>query len=128
MKAVAPPIGGTWSRVAVAAGATCGTTNTGRLFCWGRGGLLANGSTTSNSSPQLVFSSGAGLLAGGKSNFCAVQSSTDLYCWGIGVAAGNYYATMPMKALGLEGAIRASLLHYTSREDLERLLKALDPD
>jgi cysteine desulfurase family protein (TIGR01976 family) len=47
---------------------------------------------------------------------------------GVGVAAGNYYATMPMKALGLEGAIRASLLHYTSREDLERLLKALDPD
>jgi cysteine desulfurase family protein (TIGR01976 family) len=47
---------------------------------------------------------------------------------GVGVAAGNYYATMPMKALGLEGAIRASLLHYTSKEDLERLLKALDPD
>ena len=49
---------------------------------------------------------------------------------GVGVAAGHYYATMPMTALGLlpDGAIRASVAHYTTREDLERLLKALDPD
>jgi cysteine desulfurase family protein (TIGR01976 family) len=46
---------------------------------------------------------------------------------GIGVAAGHYYATMPMTALGLmpNGAIRASITHYSTQEDLERLVGAL---
>jgi cysteine desulfurase family protein (TIGR01976 family) len=46
---------------------------------------------------------------------------------GIGVAAGHYYATMPMTALGLmpNGAIRASIAHYSTHEDLERLMGAL---
>ncbi len=46
---------------------------------------------------------------------------------GVGVAAGHYYATMPMTALGLmpSGAVRASVLHYSTRQDLERLVGAL---
>jgi cysteine desulfurase family protein (TIGR01976 family) len=50
--------------------------------------------------------------------------------FGVGVAAGHYYATMPMKALGLypEGAVRASIAHYTTPEDLEKLLSGLTSD
>ncbi|NRD48393.1 cysteine desulfurase-like protein [Corallococcus exiguus] len=47
---------------------------------------------------------------------------------GVGVAAGHYYATMAADALGLmpDGAVRASLLHYNTAEDVGRLLAALD--
>lgn len=45
----------------------------------------------------------------------------------VGVAAGHYYATMPMTALGLmpAGAVRASIAHYNTRQDLERMFAAL---
>lgn len=47
---------------------------------------------------------------------------------GVGVAAGHYYATLSMQALGLmpEGAVRVSLLHYNSAEDVDRLMAGLD--
>lgn len=47
---------------------------------------------------------------------------------GVGVAAGHYYATLAAQALGLmpEGAVRASLLHYNTAEDVERLCAGLD--
>jgi cysteine desulfurase family protein (TIGR01976 family) len=44
---------------------------------------------------------------------------------GVGVAAGNYYATMPLAGLGVESAVRASVAHYSTRADLERLVGAL---
>lgn len=46
---------------------------------------------------------------------------------GVGIAAGHYYATMPMTALGLmpDGAARASIAHYNTRRDLERMVAAL---
>jgi selenocysteine lyase/cysteine desulfurase len=46
---------------------------------------------------------------------------------GVGVAAGHYYATMPMTALGLmpNGAVRVSVAHYNTKEDLEKLMGAL---
>jgi selenocysteine lyase/cysteine desulfurase len=46
-----------------------------------------------------------------------------LYVWD-----GNYYALEPMRALGLEGsggAVRAGFLHYTTEEEVDRLLGAL---
>ena len=46
-----------------------------------------------------------------------------LYVWD-----GNYYALEPMLALGLdpaEGAVRAGFLHYTTEEEVDRLLEAL---
>jgi cysteine desulfurase family protein (TIGR01976 family) len=47
---------------------------------------------------------------------------------GVGVAAGHYYATMPMTALGLypTGAIRASIAHYSSKADLDKMFDALE--
>jgi cysteine desulfurase family protein (TIGR01976 family) len=46
----------------------------------------------------------------------------DLYLWD-----GDYYALEPMKALGLEdgGAVRAGFLHYTTEDEVDRLLEAL---
>ncbi|QRK13681.1 cysteine desulfurase-like protein [Archangium violaceum] len=46
----------------------------------------------------------------------------------VGVAAGHYYATLAMQGLGLmpEGAVRVSLLHYNTLEDVDRLLAGLD--
>jgi cysteine desulfurase family protein (TIGR01976 family) len=47
---------------------------------------------------------------------------------GVAVAAGHYYATLAAQALGImpEGAVRASLLHYNTSEDIDRLVSALD--
>jgi cysteine desulfurase family protein (TIGR01976 family) len=47
----------------------------------------------------------------------------DLYVWD-----GNYYALEPMRALGIDdtgGAVRAGFLHYTTEEEVDRLLDAL---
>ncbi len=46
---------------------------------------------------------------------------------GIYVWDGNYYALEPMRALGLEdgGAVRVGFLHYTSEDEVDRLLEAL---
>jgi cysteine desulfurase family protein (TIGR01976 family) len=47
----------------------------------------------------------------------------NLYVWD-----GNYYALEPMRALGIHdsgGAVRAGFLHYTTEEEVDRLLEAL---
>ena len=46
----------------------------------------------------------------------------DIYVWD-----GDYYALEPMRALGLEdgGAVRAGFLHYTTEDEVDRLLEAL---
>jgi cysteine desulfurase family protein (TIGR01976 family) len=47
---------------------------------------------------------------------------------GIYVWDGDYYALEPMRALGLDrsgGAVRAGFLHYTTPEEVDRLLEAL---
>jgi cysteine desulfurase family protein (TIGR01976 family) len=54
-----------------------------------------------------------------------MQVASRLAAAGVGVAAGHYYATMPMAGLKVSGAIRASVAHYSSQEDLERLVGAL---
>ncbi|MBF5041963.1 cysteine desulfurase-like protein [Aggregicoccus sp. 17bor-14] len=46
----------------------------------------------------------------------------------IGVAAGHYYATLAMQALGRmpDGAVRASLLHYNTLDEVDALARALE--
>jgi cysteine desulfurase family protein (TIGR01976 family) len=46
---------------------------------------------------------------------------------GVAVAAGHYYSVLPMTALGLmpDGAVRASIAHYTTTDEVGRLLDAL---
>ncbi|ADO72416.1 cysteine desulfurase-like protein [Stigmatella aurantiaca] len=55
-------------------------------------------------------------------------AATHLGLNGVAVAAGHYYATLAAQALGLmpDGAVRASLLHYNTSEDLDRLFAGLD--
>lgn len=49
---------------------------------------------------------------------------------GVDAAAGHFYAVQPLRDLGLypEGVVRASVAHYTSREDVERLLAGVAAD
>ena len=45
-------------------------------------------------------------------------------CWG-----GDFYAVRPLQAMGVDldlGVLRMSLVHYTSADDVSRLIKALD--
>ncbi|OYU19737.1 MAG: nitrogen fixation protein NifS [Rhodobacteraceae bacterium PARR1] len=45
-------------------------------------------------------------------------------CW-----AGDFYAVRPLQAMGVDldkGVLRLSLVHYTSADDVSRLIKALD--
>ena len=47
----------------------------------------------------------------------------DIYVWD-----GDYYALEPIRALGLAetgGAVRAGFLHYTTEDEVDRLLEAL---
>jgi cysteine desulfurase family protein (TIGR01976 family) len=49
---------------------------------------------------------------------------------GIGVGVGNFYAYRLLQALGIDttdGMVRASFVHYTSPEDVARLIAALRP-
>ena len=71
-----------------------------------------------NRTPTFCFNV-AGL---GPREVAELLAERDLYVWD-----GHYYALEPMRALGLEpdGAVRAGFLHYTSEEEVDRLLEAL---
>ena len=52
-----------------------------------------------------------------------LMAERDLYVWD-----GDYYALEPIRALGLAdsgGAVRAGFLHYTTEDEVDRLLEAL---
>ncbi|GGN27979.1 cysteine desulfurase-like protein [Deinococcus daejeonensis] len=55
------------------------------------------------------------------------QTALRLTAAGVDVAAGHFYAAQPLKDLGLypQGVVRASIAHYTTLDDIERLLAAL---
>jgi selenocysteine lyase/cysteine desulfurase len=47
----------------------------------------------------------------------------------IGVGAGHFYAYRLLEALGINpahGVLRLSFVHYTTPEEVDRLIKALD--
>ena len=49
--------------------------------------------------------------------------------FGVMAGAGNFYAHRPMQALGIDpdkGVVRLSFVHYTSRDDINQMLTALD--
>jgi selenocysteine lyase/cysteine desulfurase len=55
--------------------------------------------------------------------------SADLAGQGINCWAGDFYAVRPLKAMGVDpdrGVLRLSMVHYTSAEDVSRLIAALD--
>ncbi len=55
------------------------------------------------------------------------QTTARLTAAGVSAAAGHFYAVMPVQKVGLypEGVVRVSIAHYTSAEDVQRLLAAL---
>jgi selenocysteine lyase/cysteine desulfurase len=47
----------------------------------------------------------------------------------LGVGVGNFYAYRLLKALGIDpddGAVRASFVHYTSKAEIDRLIRTLN--
>jgi selenocysteine lyase/cysteine desulfurase len=59
----------------------------------------------------------------------AQQVVEALAAHGILAAYGSFYAVRPMTAMGLDadhGAVRLSLVHYNTRDELDQLLEALD--
>ena len=47
----------------------------------------------------------------------------------LGVGTGHFYAYRLIKALGIDteqGALRVSFVHYTGKEEVDRLIAALD--
>lgn len=59
----------------------------------------------------------------------AVPVSETLATMGIGCWAGDFYAVRPLQAMGVDmskGVLRLSLVHYTSADDVTRLIGALD--
>jgi selenocysteine lyase/cysteine desulfurase len=54
----------------------------------------------------------------------AALADRGINCW-----AGNFYAVRPLTAMGIDlkrGVLRISMVHYTSAEDVARLITALD--
>ena len=73
---------------------------------------------TAGRTPTFCFN-----LAGEEPRAVAARlAERDIYVWD-----GDYYALEPIRALGLGegGAVRAGFLHYTSEEEVDRLLGAL---
>ncbi|MEE9195854.1 MAG: aminotransferase class V-fold PLP-dependent enzyme, partial [Alphaproteobacteria bacterium] len=47
----------------------------------------------------------------------------------VAIGAGHFYAYRLMEALGVDpgdGVVRASMVHYNSEEEVDRLIRALD--
>ena len=70
---------------AVAAGSTttCALTLTGTVYCWGYGGRLGNGGSSSSSTPVAVSGiTTATEIGAGTNHTCALKSNGTVWCWG----------------------------------------------
>ena len=59
----------------------------------------------------------------------ATELASRLSAFKLGVGAGHFYAYRLIEALGIdaaEGALRTSFVHYTSQDEVDRLMVALD--
>ena len=55
--------------------------------------------------------------------------ASDLNGYNIMAGAGDFYAVRPLKALGIdpeEGVVRLSFVHYTSEDEVTKLINSLD--
>jgi selenocysteine lyase/cysteine desulfurase len=63
-------------------------------------------------------------LPGAAEPVAVALAAHGINCWG-----GDFYATRPLEAMGIDldkGVLRLSLVHYTSAQDVARLIDALD--
>ncbi len=84
-----PPVDAPFAAVAVGVLHTCGTTSTGRVYCWGwnRDGELGDGSRTDRRLPvRVVSDSGFASASGGGGHTCAVTAGGSPYCWGFNLS------------------------------------------
>ncbi len=59
----------------------------------------------------------------------AEQVAADLVDYGIMAGGGDFYAVRPLQAMGVDlaqGVLRVSFTHYTSQQEIDQLLNALD--
>ena len=79
---------------------------------------IADPERTGERTPTFCFNLGESSRAGSRPS----SADRDIYVWD-----GDYYALAPMRALGLSerGAVRAGFLHYTTDDEVDRLLSAL---
>ncbi len=57
------------------------------------------------------------------------EIASQLAAAGLGVGVGNFYAYRLIQALGIDtedGAVRVSFVHYTSKDEVDRLVRELD--
>lgn len=84
-----------------------------------RAQLIGRGKATERA-PTVAFTS---------SKWSAGELASKLSTHRLGVGAGDYYAQRLLIALGIEpaaGVLRASFVHYTTEEEVNRLIHALD--
>jgi len=58
-----------------------------------------------------------------------IEAATELAAHGIMAGGGDFYAVRPLTAMGIDpehGVLRLSFVHYTSRDEIDKLLTALD--
>ncbi|SFN74040.1 cysteine desulfurase family protein, VC1184 subfamily [Roseovarius lutimaris] len=58
-----------------------------------------------------------------------IEAATELAAHGIMAGGGDFYAVRPLSAMGIDpehGVLRLSFVHYTSRDEIDKLLTALD--
>lgn len=93
---------------------TCALTAQNRVFCWGRGGLLGNGSFTDSSIPvQVVGLDSVRQISAGSRHSCAITAENNVVCWGgngSGQLGNNTTVAnlVPVKVEGLENVRRVT--------------------
>ena len=92
--AVLPPTAaatssGPWQTIRVGSQYACGLNTSGRVFCWGSGGKLGNGSFTLSTVPvEVLLPAGRVFVEvfAGNIAACALSDTDELYCWGQNMA------------------------------------------
>jgi alpha-tubulin suppressor-like RCC1 family protein len=107
---------------------SCAVAEDGRLFCWGRGGLLGNGNTRDTSSPERVrrrpssvelYVDDAERVVTGYDHSCLLATSGQVECWGAnddgqlgdGFATVDSVVAQPVSGLSLVGSLCAGAFH-----------------
>ena len=57
------------------------------------------------------------------------EAAAALAAHGIMASGGDFYAVRPLRALGIDpahGVLRLSFVHYTSEDEVDQLIRALD--
>ncbi len=97
-----------WASITGGTGRTCGLTQGGDAYCWGRNsdGQLGNGSTANSSIPVAV-SGGLSFMAvaAGDNHTCGLTTSGAVYCWGYNGAGqlgdgSTTSSTIPVAVVG----------------------------